>query len=76
MKSRIRELISAPMAVALLALFVAVGGGSAMALSGKNSVSSGDIKPDAVKSSDINDGAVRPRGPRIGCDQPAGRRRP
>lgn len=58
MKSRIRELLSAPMAVAMLALFVAVGGGSAMALSGKNSVNSGDIKPDAVKSSDINDGAV------------------
>ncbi|MEA2346562.1 MAG: hypothetical protein QOG62_349 [Thermoleophilaceae bacterium] len=59
MTSRIRAILNPSMAVALVALFAAVGGGSAMALSGNNTVSSGDIKPDAVKSSDINNGGVR-----------------
>lgn len=45
---------------ATLALFVALGGG-AVALEGKNSVNSGDIKKAAVKSSDLKDEAVKAR---------------
>ena len=57
--------------IACLALFFAVAGGSAIALQGRNSVNSGDIKPKAVKTSDIANNAVttkqdqeqrRPRG--------------
>jgi len=59
MRSRIRAILTPSMAVALVALFAAVGGGSALALKGSNTVSSGDIKPSAVKSSDLNDGAVK-----------------
>ncbi len=59
MRTRIRAILTPSMAVALVALFAAVGGGSALALKGSNTVSSGDIKPSAVKSSDLNDGAVK-----------------
>ena len=44
--------------IACLALFFAVAGGSAMALQGRNSVDSGDIKKGAVKTSDIANNAV------------------
>ena len=44
--------------IACLALFFAVAGGSAIALKGRNSVDSGDIKPKAVKTSDIANNAV------------------
>ena len=44
--------------IACLALFFAVAGGSAIALQGRNSVDSGDIKPKAVKTSDIANNAV------------------
>ena len=44
--------------IACLALFFAVAGGSAIALPGRNSVDSGDIKPKAVKTSDIANNAV------------------
>ena len=44
-----------------LALMLALGGGAtAVALSGKNTVDSGDIKPSAVRSGDIKDGGVGP----------------
>ena len=44
--------------IACLALFFAVAGGSAIALQGSNTVDSGDIKPKAVKTSDIANNAV------------------
>src|ERR671916_3119764 len=46
--------------IACLALFFALGG-SAIALQGRNSVNSGDIKPKAVKTSDIANNAVTTR---------------
>ena len=47
--------------IACLALFFAVAGGSAIALQGRNSVDSGDIKRNAVKNSDIANNAVTTR---------------
>ena len=47
--------------IACLALFFAIAGGSAIALQGRNSVDSGDIKPKAVKTSDIANNAVTTR---------------
>ena len=47
--------------IACLALFFAVAGGSAIALQGRNSVDSGDIKRLAVKVSDIANNAVTTR---------------
>ena len=47
--------------IACMALFFAVAGGSAIALQGRNSVDSGDIKKGAVKTSDIRNGAVTTR---------------
>ena len=44
--------------IACLALFFAVAGGSAIALQGRNTVDSGDIKKGAVKTSDIANNAV------------------
>ena len=44
--------------IACLALFFAVAGGSAIALQGRNSVDSGDIKKGNVKTSDIRNNAV------------------
>ena len=44
--------------IACLALFFAVAGGSAVALQGRNSVDSGDIKKGNVKTSDIRNNAV------------------
>jgi len=48
----------ASLALSALALFLALGGG-AVALQGKNSVNSGDIKAGAVKSSDVKDDALK-----------------
>ena len=45
--------------IACLALFFAIAGGSAIALQGRNSVDSGDIKRNAVKNSDIANNAVK-----------------
>jgi hypothetical protein len=45
-------------AIACIALFFAVAGGSAIALSGKNTVDSGDIKKAQVKTSDLGNDAV------------------
>ena len=47
--------------IACLALFFAVAGGSAIALQGRNTVDSGDIKPKNVKTSDIANNAVTTR---------------
>ena len=44
--------------IACMALFFAIAGGSAIALQGRNTVDSGDIKPNAVKKSDIANNAV------------------
>jgi hypothetical protein len=48
----------ASLALSVLALFIALGGG-AVALQGKNSVSSNDIKEGAVKSSDVQDEGLK-----------------
>jgi hypothetical protein len=48
---------SAPMVISCIALFVALSG-SAVALQGKNTVDSGDIKPSAVKTADVADQAI------------------
>jgi hypothetical protein len=48
----------AALCVSVLSLFVALGGG-AMALQGKNSVDSGDIKNGTLKSKDIGDGTIQ-----------------
>ena len=50
---------SAPLVISCVALFVALSG-SAIALQGKNTVDSGDIKPGAVHQSDIAKSAVGP----------------
>ena len=47
--------------IACLALFFAVAGGSAIALNGRNTVDSGDIKRKAVKTSDLANNAVTTR---------------
>ena len=44
--------------IACLALFFAVAGGSAIALQGRNTVDTGDIKKGAVRTSDIRNNAV------------------
>ena len=48
---------SPSMVVALIALFIALGG-SAVALQGKNSVDSGDVKPDVLRAEDLADDSV------------------
>ncbi len=48
----------ASLALSALALFLALGGG-ALALQGKNSVNSGDIKNSAVKGEDVKSDALR-----------------
>lgn len=45
-------------AASALALFLAVGGGSAFALAGRNTVDSGDIRNRQVKTADIANNAV------------------
>ena len=47
--------------LACLALFFAIAGGSALALQGRNSVDSGDIRRAAVKAADIANNAVTTR---------------
>jgi hypothetical protein len=58
MLTRLKARLSSAHVIALLALFFAIAGGSAIALQGKNSVDSGDIKRNAVKSPDIAKNAV------------------
>jgi hypothetical protein len=50
---RIQRHVTYANVVATLALLVAVGGGSAMALSGKNSVRSDDVKNGQITSKDL-----------------------
>jgi hypothetical protein len=52
-----RKLPSPATLIALLALFAALGG-SAVALKGKNTVDSGDVKNGQIKSKDLKDGNV------------------
>jgi hypothetical protein len=59
-RERGRKMLPSPsLALALLALFVALGG-SAVALRGRNSVHSKDIARGAVHAKDIHAGAVNP----------------
>src|SRR5919107_1349260 len=60
MSSRVRR-PSPTTVIACLALFFAIAGGSAIALQGRNSVDSGDIKRNAVRNSDIANNAVTTR---------------
>lgn len=48
---------SPAMVVAMVALFVAIGG-TALALPGQNTVNSGDVKNETLKSQDLKDGAA------------------
>lgn len=52
--------------IAVLALFLAVAGGSAIALKGRNSVDSGDLRRGSVKTSDLARSAVNSRKIRDG----------
>jgi hypothetical protein len=61
---------SPALVIAIVALSVALGG-SALALPGKNSVNSGDIKKGAVKSSDIGDGSIKAKDVADGSLGPA-----
>jgi hypothetical protein len=56
-KLRLRRLPSPAMVVAVIALVAALTG-AAVALPGRNSVTSNDIKPKTVRGSDIRPGAV------------------
>ncbi|CAN5578165.1 hypothetical protein BH10ACT11_BH10ACT11_01990 [soil metagenome] len=58
MKKQTRLRAWGPWIISVISLFVALSS-SAVALSGKNSVDSGDIKPGAVKSQDLAKGAVK-----------------
>jgi hypothetical protein len=59
MLTRLRARLSSAHVIAVIALFFAIAGGSAIALQGKNSVDSGDIRKNAVKSADIAKNAVK-----------------
>lgn len=43
-----------------LALFIALGSGAALALPGKNSVNSGDVRNETLKSADVRNGKLAP----------------
>jgi hypothetical protein len=58
MIGKIRSRLSSAHLVAVVALVFAIGGGSALALVGKNTVFSDDIKNGQVKKPDIRKGAV------------------
>jgi hypothetical protein len=60
MDRRVGRIPSPGTVIALVALFVALGG-SAMALQGRNTVHSDDIKNGQVKKPDIKKGAVDPK---------------
>jgi hypothetical protein len=59
MRYRERLRPSPAVVVSLLALFLAIGGGSAIALKGTNSVDGGDLKKNSVKAAEIAKNAVR-----------------
>lgn len=59
MLNRLKTLPSPALVVAFIALVAALGTGSAVALSGKNTVAADDIKKNAVRASEIKANAVR-----------------
>jgi hypothetical protein len=58
MASKLRSRLTFANVTAALALFLTLSGGTAIALSGTNSVNSADIKNGAVQTEDLADGAV------------------
>lgn len=70
MKIKLRR-PSPAMAVALLALFLAVGGNVVVYGVGRNSVHSSDIAPRAVKASDLGHFKLRKSGPILDPDPTA-----
>lgn len=60
LRNALRKL-SVPHVLSAMALVVALTGGTAYALVGKNSVDSGDIRSNAVRSADIKNGQVAGR---------------
>jgi hypothetical protein len=59
MLNRLKKLPSPALVLAVIALVAALGTGSAVALSGKNTVGADDIKKNAVGASEIKTNAVR-----------------
>jgi hypothetical protein len=59
MIDRIRSRFSSAHLIAGTALLFAVGGGSALALQGVNSVNSGDIRNGSVRSADVRNNGLR-----------------
>jgi hypothetical protein len=59
MRYRERRRPSPALVIAGLALFLAIGGGSAIALKGTNTVDAGDLKKNSVKAAEIARNAVR-----------------
>jgi hypothetical protein len=59
MRYREKRRPSPALVISILALALAIGGGSAIALQGRNTVDSGDVKPNAIKSPDIARNAVK-----------------
>lgn len=59
MLNRLKTLPSPALVIAFIALVAALGTGSAVALSGKNTVAADDIKANAVRASEIKANAVR-----------------
>jgi hypothetical protein len=55
----IKERVTYANVLSTLCLFLLLGGGTAVALRGRNSVNSGDIKNGQVKTRDLRKGAVR-----------------
>jgi hypothetical protein len=58
MLTRLRARIGSAHVIATIALFFAIAGGSAIALKGKNSVDSGDLKKNSVTAAKIKKNAV------------------
>jgi hypothetical protein len=59
--SRFRDKLAGAALLVAIAAVVLAATGTGIALPGKHTVSSGDIKPGAVKSKQIKDGKVRPQ---------------
>lgn len=59
MLANIRRRATYANVVATLALIMAVGGGSAYALQGRNTVFSDDIAPNEAKASDVKEGSLK-----------------
>jgi hypothetical protein len=55
---RLREQLTYSNVVASMCLFLVLGGGSALALKGRNKVDSGDIVNGAIRSRDIRDSTI------------------